>query len=93
MLSRPEHYLCARCGSQMKKRPVCVVRGAHSGGTDAASGGPNGGAGVEASGWVQSVAACRGSDLVVSTPCSAEYWGLVEYIKSRVSMRLSRCSR
>jgi len=49
----------------MKKRPVCVVRGAHAGGAGAAAEGGDPAAGAEASAWVQSVAVCRGSDLVV----------------------------
>jgi len=49
----------------MKKRPVCVVRGAHAGGAGAAAEGDDPAAGAEASAWVQSVAVCRGSDLVV----------------------------
>lgn len=48
--------------SQLKKKPAVVVRGAHP-----AECGDGCVAGVEA-GWVQSVAACRGSDLVVRFP-------------------------
>lgn len=62
--------------SQMKKRPVSVVRGAHSAqpaaGGEAAAAGLSVGAGSiggDAASWVQSVAVCRGSDLVVRDFC------------------------
>ena len=48
--------------SQMKKKPVSVVRDAHPAEPDPA--GP-GGAGGNATSWLSAVACCRGSDLVV----------------------------
>ena len=61
--------------SQMKKRPMSVVRGAHcrSSGTEGDTPGARqpDGAGVEATSWVQSVAVCHGTDLVVSLGVSA----------------------
>lgn len=53
--------------SQMKKKPAAVVRGAHGPGAPFASlsagcSSPD----AAVSGWVQSVAVCRGSDLVAS---------------------------
>ena len=53
--------------SQMKKRPVHVVRGAHC--PEPAAEAPQGGAAADARAWVQSVAICRGSDLAVR-PCA-----------------------
>ena len=52
--------------SQMKKRPVHVVRGAHC--PEPAADVPQGGAAADARAWVQSVAVCRGSDLAVRAP-------------------------
>ena len=49
--------------SQLKKKPAWRVHDAHRPTTPAASG--SGVAPAEA-GWIQSVAVCRGSDLVVS---------------------------
>ena len=46
--------------SQMKKKPACIVRDAHNG-TEAAPVSRE-----SAASWVQSVAVCRGSDLLVS---------------------------
>ncbi len=57
--------------SQMKKRPVSVIRGAHrppTNGADADDAAAGAGTiGGDAASWVQSVAVCHGSDLVVST--------------------------
>jgi len=49
--------------SQMKKKPVSVVRHAHS--TAAAAAAAD--AGGDAASWIAAVASCRGSDLVVSS--------------------------
>ena len=53
--------------SQLKKKPVSLHRGAHATGGAAAEGGLEGpgSPSEEAAGWVQSVAACPQSDLVV----------------------------
>jgi len=54
--------------SQMKKRPVSVVRGAHAPAVNNGGGGPPVGAGSiggDPATWVQSVAVCHGTDLVV----------------------------
>jgi ribosomal RNA-processing protein 9 len=81
--------------SQMKKRPMSVVRGAHcrsssegAGAADAA-GAP---AGIEAASWVQSVAVCRGTDLVVRHPGPA--LALQSFLHARVAARwaLAICS-
>jgi ribosomal RNA-processing protein 9 len=52
--------------SQMKKKPVSVVRGAHGfeAGEEALGAGSVGG---DAASWVASVAVCHNSDLVVSS--------------------------
>ena len=50
--------------SQMKKRPVSIIKQAHA----APAADKSGGAASmdsDAAGWIQSVAACQGSDLVV----------------------------
>ena len=68
--------------SQLKKKPVSLHRGVHA--TGGSEGGPHGpgSPSQEAAGWVQSVAVCPQSDLVVRigfflrhvwAPCSAEY--------------------
>lgn len=52
--------------SQMKKRPVSVIKDAHAAPAATADGGaaaPD----SDAASWVQSVAACQNSDLVVRT--------------------------
>ena len=51
--------------SQMKKRPVSVVRGAHTPASDDVAPAGAGTVGGDAASWVQSVAVCQGSDLVV----------------------------
>lgn len=51
--------------SQMKKKPVSVVRHAHS--TAAAAAADAGGPGGDVASWISAVASCRGSDLVVSS--------------------------
>ncbi|BDA48673.1 U3 small nucleolar RNA-interacting protein 2 [Coccomyxa sp. Obi] len=52
--------------SQMKKRPVSVVRGAHTPASDDVVPAGAGTVGGDAASWVQSVAVCHGSDLVAS---------------------------
>lgn len=51
--------------SQMKKRPVSIIKHAHAAPASKANGGPAA-MDSDAASWVQSVAACQGSDLVVS---------------------------
>ena len=51
--------------SQMKKRPVSITKQAHAAPPSQAKGGPAA-MDSDAASWVQSVAACQGSDLVVS---------------------------
>ena len=62
--------------SQMKKRPVLVVRGAHC--PEPAPDAPQAGAAADARAWVQSVAVCRGSDLAVRSPALRSGVGDVE---------------
>lgn len=50
--------------SQLKKKPVSLHRGVHATGAADGPGSPS----EEAAGWVQSVAVCPQSDLVVRTP-------------------------
>ena len=69
--------------SQLKKKPVCIHRGAHcAAGATAAAAGASGGGSTEArgagsvdeasAGWVQSVAVCPGGDLVVRSLAVSE---------------------
>ena len=51
--------------SQMKKRPVSVIRGAHASPSNGAAAAGAGSVGGDAASWVQSVTVCHGSDLVV----------------------------
>lgn len=53
--------------SQMKKRPVSVVCGAHAPAADNGGDGQRGAGSIggDPATWVQSVAVCRGTDLVV----------------------------
>ena len=64
-IQQTTHSTNVHARSQMKKRPVHVVRGAHclDPAADAAQG-----AAADARAWVQSVAVCRGSDLAVRPP-------------------------
>lgn len=63
--------------SQMKKRPVSVVRGAHTPASDDVAPAGAGTVGGDAASWVQSVAVCHGSDLVVrrSAPPDMQHRG------------------
>ncbi len=51
--------------SQMKKRPVSIIKHAHAAPALKADGGPAA-MDSDAASWVQSVTACQGADLVVS---------------------------
>ena len=69
--------------SQMKKRPVSIIKQAHA--TPASE--PHGGPAAmdsDAASWVQSVAACQGSDLVVSLCPAHGIFGCTNVSRRRI---------